>query len=81
MNQLENNFISPFPKDGKKIFYFRTGSMLAMGVVNKFGIAISDNLLEVLNVGSVGKLYIEVFWKKLRMYGKRKELSPQMISL
>ncbi|MEJ2295795.1 MAG: C45 family autoproteolytic acyltransferase/hydrolase [Candidatus Lokiarchaeota archaeon] len=41
--------------NGKKIFSFRTGSMLAMGGVNKYGIAISDNLLEVLNVGCVGK--------------------------
>lgn len=41
--------------NGKKIFSFRTGSLLAMGGVNKYGIAISDNLLEVLTVGCVGK--------------------------
>ncbi len=40
---------------GKKVFSFRTGSMLAMGGVNKYGVAISTNLLEVLNVGCVGK--------------------------
>ena len=40
---------------GKKVFSFRTGSMLAMGGVNKYGVAISTNLLEVLNVGCIGK--------------------------
>ncbi len=40
---------------GKKVFSFRTGSMLAMGGVNKYGVAISVNLLEVLNLGCVGK--------------------------
>ena len=40
---------------GKKFFSFRTGSMLAMGGVNKHGVAISTNLLEVLNVGCIGK--------------------------
>ncbi|MCP6718725.1 MAG: C45 family peptidase [Patescibacteria group bacterium] len=40
---------------GKKVFSFRTGSMLAMGGVNKRGLAISVNLLEVLNIGSIGK--------------------------
>jgi hypothetical protein len=41
--------------NGRKIFSFRTGSMLAMGGVNKYGIAISDNLLEVRNIGCIGK--------------------------
>ncbi len=40
---------------GKKFFSFRTGSMLAMGGVNKYGVAMSTNLLEVLNVGCIGK--------------------------
>ncbi|MFX1287781.1 MAG: C45 family autoproteolytic acyltransferase/hydrolase [Promethearchaeota archaeon] len=40
---------------GKKVFSFRTGSMLAMGGVNKYGVAISTNLLEVLNIGCMGK--------------------------
>lgn len=40
---------------GKKVFSFRTGSMLAMGGVNKYGVAISTNLLEVLNLGCIGK--------------------------
>ncbi len=40
---------------GKKVVSFRTGSMLAIGGVNKRGLAISVNLLEVLNIGSIGK--------------------------
>jgi len=40
---------------GKKVFSFRTGSMLAMGGVNGHGVAISVNLMEVLNVGCIGK--------------------------
>jgi hypothetical protein len=40
---------------GKKLVSFRTGSMLAMGGVNKYGVAISVNLLEVLNEGFIGK--------------------------
>lgn len=39
----------------KKVFSFRTGSMLAMGGVNKYGVAISTNLIEILNIGSIGK--------------------------
>jgi predicted choloylglycine hydrolase len=46
---------------GKKVFSFRTGSMLAMGGVNKYGVAISTNLLEVLNVGCVGKPISEIY--------------------
>ncbi|MFX1569037.1 MAG: C45 family autoproteolytic acyltransferase/hydrolase [Promethearchaeota archaeon] len=41
--------------EGKKVFSFRMGSMLAMGGVNKYGLSMSVNLLEVLNVGGVGK--------------------------
>lgn len=38
----------------KHIFTFRMGAMLALGGINKRGIAISVNLVEVLNVGSNG---------------------------
>ncbi len=41
--------------NGKKAFSFRLGSMLAMGGVNRYGISVSVNLLEVLNVGCAGK--------------------------
>jgi len=40
---------------GKSVFSFRTGSILAMGGVNKYGVAISTNLLEVFNIGCIGK--------------------------
>lgn len=40
---------------GKKLFSFRIGSMLAMGGINKWGLTITDNLIEVLNVGCIGK--------------------------
>ena len=40
--------------DGKKFFSFRIGSMLAMGGVNKWGLSISVNLLEVFNFGCAG---------------------------
>lgn len=39
----------------KKFFSFRIGSMLAMGGVNKWGLSISVNLLEVFNYGCSGK--------------------------
>ena len=38
----------------KKIFSFRMGSMLAMGGINKFGLSISVNLIEVFNNGCSG---------------------------
>ncbi|MFX0029589.1 MAG: carcinine hydrolase/isopenicillin-N N-acyltransferase family protein [Candidatus Hermodarchaeota archaeon] len=38
----------------KKFFSFRIGSMLAMGGVNKWGLSISVNLLEVFNYGCSG---------------------------
>ncbi|MFX1374897.1 MAG: carcinine hydrolase/isopenicillin-N N-acyltransferase family protein [Promethearchaeota archaeon] len=41
--------------NNKKFFSFRIGSMLAMGGVNKWGLSISVNLLEVLNYGTSGK--------------------------
>ncbi|MFX1279532.1 MAG: carcinine hydrolase/isopenicillin-N N-acyltransferase family protein [Promethearchaeota archaeon] len=39
----------------KKLFSFRIGSMLAMGGINKWGLSISINLLEVFNYGCSGK--------------------------
>ncbi|MHA2326025.1 MAG: carcinine hydrolase/isopenicillin-N N-acyltransferase family protein, partial [Promethearchaeota archaeon] len=41
--------------NGKKYFSFRIGSMLAMGGINKWGLSISVNLLEVFNLGCSGK--------------------------
>jgi hypothetical protein len=40
--------------NGKKIFTFRMGSMLAMGGINKWGLSISVNLIEVFNYGCLG---------------------------
>ncbi|MFX1391869.1 MAG: hypothetical protein ACFE9Z_17530, partial [Promethearchaeota archaeon] len=39
---------------GKKLFTFRMGSMLAMGGINKWGLSISVNLIEVFNYGCTG---------------------------
>ncbi len=41
--------------NGKKFFSFRMGSMLAFGGVNKWGLSISVNLIEVFNCGCSGK--------------------------
>ena len=41
--------------NGKKAFSFRMGSMLAFGGVNKWGLSISVNLIEVFNYGCSGK--------------------------
>ncbi len=38
----------------KKFFSFRLGSMLAMGGINKWGLSISVNLIEVFNYGCSG---------------------------
>ncbi|MFX0038572.1 MAG: carcinine hydrolase/isopenicillin-N N-acyltransferase family protein [Promethearchaeota archaeon] len=40
--------------NGKKTFTFRMGSMLAMGGINKWGLSISVNLIEVFNYGCLG---------------------------
>jgi len=40
--------------NSKKIFSFRMGSMLAMGGINKWGLSISVNLIEVFNYGCSG---------------------------
>lgn len=40
--------------NGKKVFSFRMGSMLAMGGINKWGLSISANLIEVFNYGCSG---------------------------
>ena len=40
--------------NGKKFFTFRMGSMLAMGGINKWGLSISVNLIEVFNYGCLG---------------------------
>ncbi|MFX1488585.1 MAG: C45 family autoproteolytic acyltransferase/hydrolase [Promethearchaeota archaeon] len=40
--------------NGNKFFSFRVGSMLAMGGVNKWGLSVSVNLLEVFNYGCSG---------------------------
>jgi hypothetical protein len=40
---------------GKKVFSFRMGSMLAFGGVNKRGLSVSVNLIEVFNYGCSGK--------------------------
>ncbi|MFX0144682.1 MAG: hypothetical protein ACFE9C_11435, partial [Candidatus Hodarchaeota archaeon] len=40
--------------NGKKMFTFRMGSMLAMGGINKWGLSISVNLIEVFNYGCLG---------------------------
>ncbi|MFX1379409.1 MAG: C45 family autoproteolytic acyltransferase/hydrolase [Promethearchaeota archaeon] len=40
--------------NNKKFFSFRMGSMLAMGGINKWGLSISVNLLEVFNYGCSG---------------------------
>jgi len=40
--------------NGKKFFSFRMGSMLAMGGINKWGLSISANLIEVFNYGCSG---------------------------
>jgi hypothetical protein len=39
---------------GRKVFSFRMGSMLAFGGVNKYGLTLSVNLLEVVNYGCYG---------------------------
>jgi hypothetical protein len=71
--------------NGKKIFSFRTGSMLAMGGVNKFGIAISDNLLEVFNIGSVGKpisvIYRSVLEKAKNVWQAKKIITSNDFTL
>ncbi|MFX0020880.1 MAG: carcinine hydrolase/isopenicillin-N N-acyltransferase family protein [Candidatus Hermodarchaeota archaeon] len=41
--------------NSKKIFSFRMGSMLAFGGVNKWGLSVSVNLIEVFNYGCSGK--------------------------
>jgi hypothetical protein len=41
--------------NGKKFFSFRMGSMLAFGGVNKRGLSVSVNLIEVFNYGCSGK--------------------------
>ncbi|MFW9818282.1 MAG: C45 family autoproteolytic acyltransferase/hydrolase [Candidatus Thorarchaeota archaeon] len=41
--------------NGKKVFSFRMGGMLAFGGVNKWGLSISVNLVEVFNYGCSGK--------------------------
>lgn len=40
--------------DGKKVFTFRIGSMLAFGGINKWGLSVSVNLIEVFNYGCIG---------------------------
>jgi hypothetical protein len=40
--------------NGKKIFTFRMGSILAMGGINKWGLSISVNLIEIFNYGCLG---------------------------
>ncbi len=40
--------------NSKRLFSFRIGSMLAMGGINKYGLSISINLIEVFNYGCSG---------------------------
>jgi hypothetical protein len=40
--------------NGKKTFTFRMGSMLAFGGINKWGLSLSVNLIEVFNYGCIG---------------------------
>jgi predicted choloylglycine hydrolase len=63
---------------GKKVFSFRTGSMLAMGGVNKYRLAISTNLIEVLNVGSIGKP-ISVIYRSVLENAKNIRQAKNMI--
>ncbi|MFX0009774.1 MAG: C45 family autoproteolytic acyltransferase/hydrolase [Candidatus Hermodarchaeota archaeon] len=63
---------------GKKVFSFRTGSMLAMGGINKYGVAISTNLLEVLNVGCIGKP-ISVIYRSALEHAKNVNQAKKII--